>query len=72
MFELGLYFRRHPGRVLHLGEGGDDDTVLPGLPDVAGQNLTIHGQINHFNAPFSLSLPLKSLLRRRLQRGHGD
>ena len=50
---IGAAVNHREGRylLLHLGDGGDDDAVLPGLFDVVFQALLVDGQINHTYLP---------------------
>ena len=38
-------------RVLHLGDGGDEDVVLPGFFQVVLQALAVDGEIDHTKFP---------------------
>ena len=46
MFQACLDFLRNGLRVFHLGEGGDDDAVFPGLLDVVPEALLVDCQVN--------------------------
>jgi hypothetical protein len=41
-----FHFGRDFGRVLHLGEGGDDDLLLAGALDGAGAAVFVDGKVN--------------------------
>ena len=50
-FQLVLDLAGDGFRVLHLGDGGDEDVVLPGLFQVVLQALAVDGEIDHTKFP---------------------